>query len=111
MEGAFFMDSNGNMISCDTISSHIGLANKLLEEDEQLREEFKNSKRKDIIDFLILDKGYVKVSNIGYYRNIVYHSGKISQRQRELVYYYKFEEGFNLDDLRIRELEAEKEER
>lgn len=101
-EKCSFIDKNGNEIFDEEISSHIGLAMKLLENNEKLRKEYEQSGKKDPIDFLIIDKGLLKLTKQAYYRKCVYHSKKISDRQRQMIQYYH-EEGYSSDDLFIRE--------
>ena len=64
MDDAFFIDKDGNKIYSDTISSHIGLAKLILKNNQQLQEEYEKSNAHDPIDFLVQNKGYLKVSNI-----------------------------------------------
>ena len=98
-EDAFFIDQNWNKISAQGISSHIGLSKVLLESSEKLSEEFTESGRKDAVDFLVMDKGYIKVSDNGdYYRVVSFTHSKISDKQRRLLAYYR-EEGYRLDNL------------
>ena len=103
MNDIFFVDREGNKIYNEKIASHIGLANLMIKESEHLKKEFEESQKNDPVDFLI-SKGYLKISNISYYRRVVYFSSKISDKQRRLLRYY-CEEGYNLDDLTVNEME------
>ena len=105
MDDAFFIDKDGNEIYSDTISSHIGLAKFILKNNQQLQEEYEKSSAHDPIDFLVQNEGYLKVSNIGYYKKITYDSSNLSDRQKEVLDYYHFEEGFELDDLKMIKLQ------
>ena len=98
MEEIFFIDSEGNKISSDKIFSHVALANAILQKRKELEEEYKQSGERDPVDFLISKKGYIKISNQGYYRKCVYSSIKISEKQKNLISYY-CEEGYSLDDI------------
>ena len=98
MEEVFFIDREGNKISIDGVLSHIGLAHKIVESSDNLKSEFNKSGKVDPIDFLISNKGYMKLSNQGYYRKCVYSSSKVSERQRAFIDYF-IEEGYSLDDL------------
>ncbi len=92
-----FIDIDGNEISSEDISSHIGLARKIVDENLELKNEFEKS-GKDAMNFLILDKGYIARGTIGnYYRNISYASDKISEKQKKIIVYYK-EEGYGTTD-------------
>ena len=94
-----FIDQNGSLVSAKDISSHIELSKVILEKDEELLEEFKQSGRKDPVDFLVMDKGYIKVSDNGdYYKVVSFSHSKISDKQRRLLAYYR-EEGYRLDNL------------
>ena len=99
-----FIDRDGNEIHMDGVESHIGLANEIIKNDPKLNDEFINSYRKDMVDFLIYEKGFIKLSNQMYYRRCVFLSSKISPKQRKILRFFA-EDGYELDDLRIRELE------
>ena len=103
MDDAFFIDREGNKIYSDTIASHIGLANLIIKNNQQLSKEYELSKRKDKVDFLIYEKGYVTISNIAYYRKIKFSSLSISERQREIIEYY-CKRGYDVDDLALEHL-------
>lgn len=93
----FFVDKDGNKISNEHIGSHIGLAFAMLEEDEKLKKEFIESKKRNPVEFLITNKGYMTVNNIGEYKVVVFTSSSISDKQRKLLIYYH-EEGYELND-------------
>ena len=94
---SFFVDKEGNKISMDKISSHIGLAVEVMKNDAKLYEEFKKSGKRDPVDFLISNKGYIKITNQGYYRKCIYSSSKISEKQRDICLYY-IEQGYGVED-------------
>ena len=101
MDDVFFLDRDGNRLHSDVIASHIGLARCIVDRNEALKEEFESTHQQDPCDFLI-NKGYMKVTNMQYYRRAVYHSQKISEKQRDWLLYLS-EEGYDLDDLFITE--------
>ena len=99
-----YIDENGQKISSDEMSSHIGLSNLILEKNEELKQEYEKSGKTDMCDFFVMDKGYLKVSNIGdYYKVVTFSSSKISDKQKSLLMYY-MEEGYKLDNLNRPEL-------
>ena len=98
MSGVFFIDSDGNRISCDKISSHIGLANEIIKRDEKLAAEYEKVKGHDIVDFLIENQGYMKIDNSGFYKEIEYYGPKTSPRQKKIIMAY-YEQGYCLLDL------------
>lgn len=101
MDDVFFINQDCKKLSSEDIASHIGLANLILENNEQLKKEFQKSGRNNPVDFLICDKGYLKITNQGIYQKLVYSSDKLSPRQKELVEYYTQAEGYDSDDLAI----------
>ena len=100
-EEVCFIDGEGNKIFCENISSHIGLAMAILEQDKRLGEEFKKSGMQDSADFLVNTKGWVKATRQGYYRKCVYSSSRLTEKQRKRLLYYKYTEGYEMDDLDI----------
>ena len=81
-EDVFLIDNEGKRISSDTISSHIGLALKVMEQRLELKEEFEKSNRRNPLEFLLGDKGYMTISEMGTYRKIVYDSELSSEKQK-----------------------------
>lgn len=108
MDEVFFIDKDGNKIASDEIESHYGLADLILEKNEDIKAEFEKSKRKDPVDFLIFEKGYAAVSNLGsYYRVIKFSSLNTTEKQSEIIQYFH-ERGYKIDDLvlyHLKELE------
>lgn len=98
MEEVFFIDREGNKISMDEISSHIGLANEIVKRNKILKEDFEKSGKVDPVDFLISNKGYMKLTNQRLYRRCVYSSSKVSEKQRDFIAYF-IDEGYKLDDI------------
>lgn len=102
----FFIDRNGEKVSIEGIFSHYDLAIKLIENDEKLHKQFEKSKEKDPIDFLVCDKGYMKLTTQAYFRKCVYHSKVISEKQKEMVREY-VKSGYDLDDMYILDMQRE----
>ena len=100
MEEVFFIDRDGNKISNEQVESHYGLAYLILQQNKQLKEEFEKGKRKDMVDFLTFEKGYLTVSNIGYYRKIKFSSLSITEKQRAIIEHFG-EQGYDVDDLTL----------
>ena len=100
-EEVCFIDGDGNKISCENISSHIGLAMAILEQDQKINEEFKRSTMQDPVDFLVYNKGWAKTTRQGYYRKCIYSSSRLTEKQRKRLLYYKYTEGYEMDDLDI----------
>ena len=57
----YFLTPNGQMITCENIYSHIGIALQYLEDNPELKEEFKQSGIRYATDFLVQRKGYIQV--------------------------------------------------
>ena len=96
IEEVFFIDRNGNKISSDNISSHIGLAQEILKQNQVVNNQFLKSGIKDPVEFLV-SRGYIKISEIRWYKVCQYSSSQITEVQREYVNYYE-EHGFDLED-------------
>ena len=104
----FLIDCEGKKYSSKTISSHIGLAMKRVDEDEELKKEFKESGKKSELEFLLGNKGDIAGSEISnYYKKITFDSKLASEIQKKIIKYYR-DRGWNLEDLAI---EKEKMER
>ena len=88
-EEVIFIDSNGNIIQYNEICSHIGLASKIISEDEHLKELFKNSKSKRTDIFLIYELGYISVSVDPVYGiYLIANYEKLTEIQRKIVLNY-----------------------
>lgn len=98
MDEVFFIDQDGNKILNEDICSHIGLGNLILQKDENLKEDFKQSGKRSLTEFLIVDKGYVAAGSMGEYRNITFDRTSISEKQKRLINYYH-KEGYRCNDL------------
>lgn len=97
-EEVFIIDKQGKRFSSKDISSHIGLANLIIEKDDELKKEFKQSGKRNPLEFLLENKGYMATSEIGTYRNVTYDSSLLSEQQKRWLYYYH-EEGYKFTDL------------
>ena len=106
MEEVFFIDENGNKISCDNISSHIGLANLIMEKAD-LKTEFEQSGKYNPIEFLIENKGYLAISYSDIYRKVTYDSEFISEKQKRLIQYYT-EEVYDFTDFAMERKKLER---
>lgn len=100
IDDIFFVDKEGKRIYSEDVASHGALAEIILQKNEELRKEFEQSKRSNPVDFLIYQKGYLKISNQGYYHKIVFTSLNISDKQRRIIMGFK-QEGYEVDDLAI----------
>ena len=98
MSEVFFIDQKGNKISCDKVNSHISLENIIIKNDEVLKKEFQETRKKNPVEFFLDDKGYMAGSE-GYYRNLIYDSEFVSDEQKRWINYYVGEEGFGHHDL------------
>lgn len=86
----FLIDKEGKRISSDTISSHIGLAYLIMDKNEELKKEFEKTGKQNPLEFLLGDKGYITVSEIGnYYKEVVYDSKLSTEKQIEWIEYYR----------------------
>ena len=105
MDDIFFIDKDGNKIYSEEVASHIALANIIISKNASLREEYEKSKRNGYpTDFLIFEKGYLKVSNIAYYQKIVYSSAaNLSEKQIRLIQYFRMD-GYSAEDVSLVEL-------
>ncbi len=106
-EEVFLIDDNGNRISCDKISSHIGLANAILEKNENLKLEFEKSGKASPLEFLLGDKGYITVSNMGLYQEVIYDSVLVTEKQKRWLLYYH-EEGYKFKNLALEKQSTER---
>ena len=62
MEEVIFIDPKGNIIQYDNICSHAGIAEKLIEENEELKQKFEESGCSIPYVFLMVDEGYLAVN-------------------------------------------------
>jgi len=106
MRDVFFVDSEGNIIYSEEIESHIGLADEIIRSDESLSEEYKKCNGCDMVDFLIENRGYIKVSDIHFYKALEYYGPKTSYKQKKIIMAY-YEQGFRILDLAARKKQRE----
>ena len=100
MSEVFFIDRKGNKISCEKVNSHIGLANIIIKNDENLNKEFRESGKQDSVEFLLGDKGYI-AGDERYYGKLTFDSEFVSDEQKRWIAYYVGEEGYQHHDLAI----------
>ena len=106
-EEVFLIDREGKRFSSEEISSHIGLANLIIEQNEELKKEFEQSGKRNPLEFLLGDKGYMTISEMGVYKQVIYDSELLSEQQRRWLGYYH-EEGYKFKDLAIEKKSLEK---
>ena len=97
MSEIFYVDNDMRKYSNEKISSHIGLAQQIVEQNNELKEEFEKS-GKNLLEFLIVDKGYITLSELGSYRAVVFASSSISEKQKRYILGC-YEEGYRLENL------------
>lgn len=99
MEDIYFIDNDGNKVYSDTIKSHIGLAKMIIENNKEMQLEIQNSNVQDIVDFIVQNKGYMKVSDLGrFYKVVTFSSKRLTKKQKDILYFLA-EEGYKFDDL------------
>ncbi len=102
------INQEGEKITSDKISSHIGLAYLILERDEELKKEFEQSGKRNPLEFLLGDKGWMTTAKIGeYYKKIVYDSEIISDSQKKWIEYY-LKKGYRPQDLAMEKKNLER---
>ena len=80
------------------MNSHIGLANIVMENDEELKQEFQRSGKQNPVNFFLEDKEYM-AGNEGYNGKLTYDSEFVSDEQKRWIAYYVGEEGYQHHDL------------
>ena len=98
MSEVFKKKKKGNKFSCDNVNSHIGLANVVIENDENLKQEFQKSGKRNPVEFLLGDKGYI-AGDEGYHGKLTFDSEVTSDEQKRWIAYYVGEEGYQHHDL------------
>lgn len=84
-----FIDLDGNIIQYGDMCSHIGLANKLINENDALKDKYINSSYSRADLFLINDIGYISVSIDPIYGiRIIVNDKKINNIQRLIMNNY-----------------------
>ena len=107
MEEVFFINKEGKRFYCENISSHIGLANLMIKQDEKLAERFKKSRKGNPVEFLLENEGCIAGSD-GIDNKITYDSELISEGQKRWIQYY-IEEGYGHYDLAMERKRLQKE--
>ncbi len=98
-EEVCLINQEGEKISSDNISSHIGLAYLVMKNDEKLKKEFEQSGKQNPLEFLLGDKGWMSTAKMGnYYKKIMYDSAMVSDSQKKWIEYY-VENGYSSHDL------------
>lgn len=93
----FLIDSEGILHSNENAISHEELAKYVIENDEELKEEFKKSRMKLELAFL-LKKGWIYGTESDRYKEIVCLSKEVSDKVRKIIGQY-YEEGYKPYDL------------
>ena len=70
---------------------------EILKNNECLQEEFEISGKNNALDFFI-NKGYMTVSNMEYYRQVIFNKRLISEKQKDWLDYF-IEYGYEFIDL------------
>ena len=89
MEEVIFIDPNGNIIQYDNICSHVGVAAKLISENEELKQRYQESGCRVPNMFLMVYEGYIAVSVDPIYgMNLTVNSERLTDIQKEIVRNY-----------------------
>lgn len=90
----FFVDLDGNVIEKEGVSSHIGLAKDIVNNDSELLETFKNSgyEREDL--FLLEYIGYTLGASTEYDKFLIINRDKTTQIQKARDFEY-VQQGFS----------------
>lgn len=109
---AFFVDQDGNEIYDEKIGSHVALAIEILEKDENLKNEYESEENRGMstANFLQDKCGYMRGSEQGEYKMIIFDSSKLSDSQRMALRGYH-EEGYHFVDSYLEELKQKQEEK
>ena len=86
MNEVFFVDLDGKIISDDAISSHIGLAKKIVAANEELKIAFQNSDYTQEDLFLIQEIGYAEGCNELYNQFLLINREKSTKKQKDVLY-------------------------
>ena len=85
----YYIDPECKTIEFEGISSHVGIARKIIEETPGLKDAFEKSKIKYPTDFLIEQKGYIQVTddtgNGFYKRKFIFSASKMTPKQKRIV--------------------------
>ena len=99
IQKVFFVDKEGNEILGDDVGSHVGLAIEIIEKDESLKNEYHSGKNfiRSAANFLQESKGFMRGSQIGEYKNLIFDSSSLTENQRRALRGY-YEEGYKFID-------------
>ena len=92
----WFIDKLGKRYSNEKISSHIGLALFIMDEDPKLKEEYESSNEQDPSLFLLKKKEWMMGSDIK--RQIIFNRSTLTDKQRQWLRYYVLEERYKIYD-------------
>ena len=89
MEEVIFIDPDGNIIQYNEICSHIGLAVRLINENEELKQRYIDAGCPMANLYLIIYEGYISVSiDPVYGMNLTANNQRITNIQREIMNNY-----------------------
>lgn len=92
----WFIDKLGKKYSNEKISSHIGLALLIMDENPKLKEEYESNNERDPSLFLLKKKEWMMGSDIK--RQIIFNRSTLTDKQRQWLRYYVLEERYKKDD-------------
>ena len=92
----WFIDKLGRKYSNEKISSHIGLALLIMDENPKLKEEYESNNERDPSLFLLKKKEWMMGSDIK--RQIIFNRSTLTDKQRQWLRYYVLEERYKKDD-------------
>ena len=94
MDRVFLIDLNGNIIEDPAISSHVGLAIKIINEDKELKEKFIASGYENHELFLVEQIGYTLGSSSKYDQFLIINKEKATKAQKQTAYRF-VQEGYS----------------
>ncbi len=99
MKISFFIDEQGKRLSLKN-ANHVELANRIVEENPTLKEEFLKSGKKSAVEFLMRSKRYIAgvEENKEARKNITYDSQILLEKQKKWITYYR-KKGYHFLDL------------
>ncbi len=105
----FFVDEDGNEIYDLKIGSHVALAGEIIDKNLDLKNQYasEDNRRMSTANFLQDICGYMRGSELGEYKAIIFNSSIISEAQRLALRGYH-EEGYHLIDSYLDELKKQK---
>lgn len=98
----YYIDQECKIIEFEDIASHIGIAKRIVEDDELLKKEFENSKMQYQTDFLIERKGFIQVTdevgNGWYNKKLLFSASKMKPAQKRMIMGL-IDEGFTYENV------------